>query len=394
MSLRPVAIVGAGIGGLAAALALSRRGRPAVVLERRTALDETGAGLQLSPNASRVLIDLGLEAPLRRVASEPSRVVIRRSVSGETVGAVALGAFMRERFGAPYWVVARADLHRVLLDAVRGRPDIRLLVGRSVVSVDDEAGTARLAVEKAGGRETLEADAVVGADGLWSGMRRMLGDGRAPSYRGAVAWRATAPRGEVPEELAGDETGLWLGRGGHVVHYPMAGGRLVNIVAIHGRRESVEGWSAPGDASELLAAFGPLASPLRRLLEVPEAWRLWSLHDLPARRMSRGRIALLGDAAHPVLPTLAQGAALAIEDAACLARALGDGAPVQPALARYAASRLRRVRRVQAQARRNSSVYHLPWPADLARDIVIGRLGPERMSERYAWLYGRAAGRD
>jgi salicylate hydroxylase len=385
---RPVAIVGAGIGGLTAALALSRRGRPTVVLERRTALDETGAGLQLSPNASRVLLDLGLGPALRRVATEPPRVTIRRAASGETIGAVALGASMRERFGAPYWVVARADLHRILLDAVRGRPDIRLLVGRSVAAVSDGKAAATLTVERSGGRETLHADAVVGADGLWSEMRRAIGDGRRPSYRGAVAWRATVSRTDVPSELAGDETGLWLGRGGHVVHYPIAGGQAVNLVAIHRRREPVEGWSAPGDPAELLGAFRPLAPSLRRLLQASETWRLWSLHDLPVRAMAKGRTALLGDAAHPILPTLAQGAALAIEDAACLARLLGDGSPVEPALARYAASRLRRVRRVQREARRNGRIYHLPWPADLARDLVIRRLGPERMSGRYAWLYG------
>jgi salicylate hydroxylase len=391
---RPVAIVGAGIGGLTAALALSRRGRPTVVLERRTALDESGAGLQLSPNASRVLLDLGLGPALRRVATEPPCVVIRRAASGADIGVVALGASLRERFGAPYWVVARADLHHILLDAVRGRPDVRLLVGHVVASVADGAAAAMLTIDKAGGRETLEADAAVGADGLWSEMRRALGDGRAPSYRGAVAWRATMSRNDVPSELSGDETGLWLGRGSHVVHYPIAGGQVVNVVAIHGRPKPVEGWSAPGDPSELLAAFGPLAPPLRHLLEAPEAWRLWSLHDLPVKVMAKGRTALLGDAAHPVLPTLAQGAALAIEDAACLSRALSDGASVAPALARYAASRLRRVQKVQREARRNRSVYHLPWPASLARDLVIRRLGPERMSGRYTWLYGWTPERD
>jgi salicylate hydroxylase len=385
---RPVAIVGAGIGGLTAVLALSRHGRPTVVLERRTALDETGAGLQLSPNASRVLIDLGLGPALRRVATEPPCVRIRRAASGVEIGIVALGAALRERFGAPYWVLARADLHRILLDAVRGRPDVRLLVGRSVASVADGAAAVKVTIEKAGGRETLEADAVVGADGLWSAVRRALGDERAPSYRGAVAWRATVPRTDVPGDLAGSETGLWLGRGGHVVHYPIAGGQAVNVVAIHGRAEPVEGWSAPGDPSELLAAFGPLAPSLSRLLEAPATWRLWSLHDLPVKAMASGRTALLGDAAHPVLPTLAQGAALAIEDAACLAQALSDDAPAAPALARYAASRVKRVRKVQREARRNRRVYHLPWPASLARDLAIRRLGPERMSERYAWLYG------
>lgn len=361
-----------------------------VVLERRTALDEAGAGVQLSPNASRVLIDLGLGPALRRVATEPPRVAIRRLSTGEPIGAVVLGPSVRQRFGAPYWVVSRADLHRVLLDAVRGRPDVRLLVGRSVSAVSEGRDAVTLTVDKAGGRETLDADAAVGADGLWSSLRRAVGDGRSPAFRGAVAWRATVPRGAVPAELSGDETGLWLGRGGHLVHYPIAGGQLVNVVAIHRRPEPVEGWSAPGNPAELRAALGPLALPLQQLLHAPAEWRLWSLHDLPARAMAKGRTALLGDAAHPVLPTLAQGAALAVEDAACLAQALGGGGPVAPALARYAALRLKRARKVQAAARRNAAVYRLPWPADLARDLVIRRLGPEGMIERHAWLYGWA----
>jgi salicylate hydroxylase len=153
-----------------------------------------------------------------------------------------------------------------------------------------------------------------------------------PAYRGYAAWRATLPREAAPAELSGSETGLWLGRGGHVVHYPIAGGRLVNIVAIERRRKPVEGWSAPGDRAELLSAFAEAAPPLRRLIEAAPEWRLWSLYDLPAKTMARGRIALLGDAAHPVLPFLAQGGALAIEDAAVLAARLAEAADPAAAL--------------------------------------------------------------
>ena len=269
-----IAIAGAGIGGLTAALALSARGCEVTLLERRTGFDEGGAGIQLSPNASRVLFDLGLGPPLRRAASEPERVAVRALTDGRVIGGMALGGFMQRRFGAPYFVIARPALHTILLDAVRGRPGIRLLVGRTVTALASAADRATLTLEAANGvRETLAADVAVGADGLWSTARAALGDTRAPVHRRVTAWRATIAREAAPPDLKGNETGLWLGRAGHVVHYPSADGRLLNVVAPERGAEPVEGWSAPGDRAELLRRFRRSAPSLLALLEALDDWR-------------------------------------------------------------------------------------------------------------------------
>ncbi len=393
MKALSIAVVGAGIGGLTAALALARSGHRVALVERRTGFTELGAGLQLSPNASRLLLGWGLGPALRRVASEPARVVVRSVRSGAEIGAIALGPSMRERYGAPYWVVQRSDLQTILLDAVRSDPAIRFAMGRTVEAVTEvEDGLRLRLVTSRGSEETLQADLVVGADGLWSRVRASTGDLRAPAFRNFVACRATVDRAEAPPDLAGNETGLWLGATGHVVHYPIAGGTRLNIVAIERRATPVDGWSAPGHREDLMRHFAGAAPLLRDLLAAPPSWHLWSLYDLPARSMVKGRVALLGDAAHPVLPFLAQGAALAIEDAAALSKALARGEALADALGAYELERLARARRVQSQASRNGRIYHAGGLIAFARNRVMRHLGAERLAARYEWLYGWRGG--
>jgi salicylate hydroxylase len=383
-----VAVVGGGIGGLTAALMLADAGHEVTIVERRTGFGEPGAGIQLSPNASRILVALGLGAGLNRIGCQPDGIAIRAIGSARPIGHVALGPSMRERYGAPYFVAARADLHTLLLDAVRSRGNVRLVVGRNLVAATDSNSLAEITVETAvGAREMMTAELVIGADGLWSRSRAALGDRREPVYAGFAASRAIVPANEVPAELASGDTGLWLGPGRHVVHYRIGGGRLVNIVVVERRAAPRQGWSEPEPGDALLARFSGAAAPLRGLLEAAGSWAAWSLYDLPVGPMAGRRLALLGDAAHPILPYLAQGGALAIEDAAELAVQLERNHDVTPALSAYAQARVGRVRRVQREARRNGRIYHLPGPIAAARDLVLRRKDPGRLVDRYAWLY-------
>jgi salicylate hydroxylase len=389
MNIADPIVVGGGIGGLTAALSLARRGFDVTVMEQRTSLTEPGAGIQLSPNASRVLVDLGLGRAVSRRAVEPDLLAVHRLGSGRRLAEMPLGRAMRSRYGAPYWVVLRADLHTVLLDAVRSAPNIRLRIGKKVLQVDEGPDGTDVTIAGDRDQEVIRTGLVVGADGLWSTIRASIAPA-APRFRGYVAWRATLAQSDVPAALQANETRLWLGRDAHVVHYPVASGKELNVVIVVAAEEPAGGWPASGDAAQLLRKLRGAAPPLRKLIEAAPDWRLWPLHDLDALPRWSGRnTVLIGDAAHPVLPFLAQGGALAIEDAATLTAELARNDTTLPAaLAAFEKMRKPRATRVQNAARSNGRIYHLPWPLALARDTVLRRMGPERFAARYEWLYG------
>jgi 2-polyprenyl-6-methoxyphenol hydroxylase-like FAD-dependent oxidoreductase len=392
-SLRSVLIAGAGIGGLTAALAIAQRGFPVAVFEQAEHLAEIGAGIQLSPNAARVLIALGLRERLERRAVAPKELRVMSARGARMVARAPLaGAAQGD---APYWMIHRGDLQAALLEAVRANAAITLHLG---ARVDDfELDGDGVTISAAGGHRGC---ALIAADGLWSRLRAQLGHRDEPRFARRVAWRALIPADAVPQEARAPAVTLWFDGDNHLVHYPVRGGDLINVVAIVGDDWRESGWNAPGERAEILARYGAATWPpgARAVLAAAQQWHKWALYDrLPIGEASaatgtawgHGAVTLLGDAAHPMLPYLAQGAAMAIEDAWVLARALAERRDDAPAALRnYERERHGRTARVQHAAHRTGTVYHLGGGAALLRRLVLAAMGGQRLIARYDWIYG------
>ena len=391
VSSRTIIIAGAGIGGLTAALALARRGLRVRVLEQATRLEETGAGLQLSPNATRVLIELGLEERLRPRLVAPEAIRVRKAATGRDLARLPVGR-AQQYYGAPYWVIHRGDLQAALLAAVSDHADVTIELGTRVQLFGAHPKGVAVSYLRNSGTGDATGMGFVGADGLWSAARACLGERSRPQSARRTAWRALVPAEAVPAEFREPVVNLWIGPEAHIVHYPVRAGEAINIVAIAADAWEGIGWSTRSDRDELLMRFSEKdwAHPVRALLAKPNQWLKWALYDRPPLyRWGRGAATLLGDAAHPMLPFLAQGAAMAIEDAAVLADALvhvtgGTAA----AMRHYENQRRRRTARVQAAARTNGRMYHLSGPAALIRDLAMRTiLGGELMLRRNDWIY-------
>lgn len=396
---KQILIAGGGIGGLAAALAAERAGWEVRLFERAPEFTEVGAGVQIGPNVVRRLQAWGLHKSLQAVAAFPEKLQVRSAVSGAELAALPLGASAIERYGAAYATIHRADLHGLLLDAVKNLPDVHLNLQHPVEH--HQEGDGVVTVRLADGT-LVEGDALIGADGLRSGTRAHLLGEAATRSSGHLAYRAVIKQADLPQHMRTNHVTAWLGPKLHVVQYPLRRGELMNVVAIrHGESPAdLDHWDHSANATDLEAALAQTCTTLQELVravpQVSSGWRLWPLSDRPPVRgpqeMAQGLVALIGDAAHPMRPYLAQGAGMAIEDAAELQRALSmHDLEVNLRLRRYALNRWQRNARVQERSRRNGSIFHATGFVRFGRDMSLRLLGEKLLD--VPWLYrGDGAG--
>ena len=362
------------------------------MLEQAERLEETGAGIQLSPNATQILIALGVGERLRPHAVMPQALRVLRARGGREIVRMPLGEAATQRYGAPYWSIHRGDLQAALAAAVGAELDISLRLGIRVEDFVVHGNGVIVSARSRSGVWHERGDVLLAADGLWSATRARLGFREPPRFAGRVAWRALVPAAEAAPEFREPLIHLWLGRKAHIVHYPVKAGAAINVVVIvNDTWRTPERWSEPATRDDLLPRLSgeQLAPQLSGLIGQPDAWLKWALFDrAPLPSWSQGPVALIGDAAHPMLPYLAQGAAMGIEDAAvaaqCLARMPDDAAA---ALRAYCAVRRARTAKVQRLAARNGGRYHRGFVGAVLRDAAMRMMGGARLLHHYDWLY-------
>jgi salicylate hydroxylase len=388
-ALKPrILIAGAGLGGLTTALALIQRGYDVRIFEQAAELREVGAGVQIGSNGSRVLISLGLREAMEKVVCVPLGREFRLWSTGQRWRAFDLGETAEQRFGAPYWTVHRGDFHAVLLDAVRRAAPDAIRAGNGCTGFDQTSGGVTLHLANC---ERATGDVLIGADGVHSRIRhQMFGDGRA-RFTGIMVWRGLVPMERLPphqRQLVGNN---WIGVGGHVVTYPLRRGEILNFVAAIERDDwRVESWTEPGTTEECLRDLAPWHEDVQtiiRLIDTPYKWAL--LGREPLDHYSEGRVCVMGDAAHPTLPFLAQGANMALEDAVIIARCLDRFADVAEALRHYEQARLERTAAIVRGSSDNTKRFHNPALGDAAgAEAYVNReFQPEKIAQRYDWLY-------
>ena len=387
MSLQhPITVVGGGIAGLAAGLALAQHGISSQILERGTGAGLGGAGIQFGPNATRCLARLGVLPQTQARACRPDAIVVFDGLSSQRLADLPLGNWISLRHGADYLTAHRADVHDALLAAVLDNPLIEMIFAFEVSRIVQKPELVE--VWNAGG-ESRRGHALIGADGIWSAVRKIAFGAPPLESTGKTAARTVVSMAQVPKPLAGPIVGVWMGRRAHVVHYPVRNGAELAIIAVVADDWSGEGWGHRADAYLLQERFAEFGQPLQSLLAEVEGWRKWALYDPPAMpRSEKGRITLLGDAAHPILPFLAQGAALALEEAIVLADAIAEyGSKVEAAFAHFERTCRGRAARVQAAARRNGRIYHLSGLPAQVRNLVLRTTPGSVLMSRYDWLY-------
>ncbi|MFD7835508.1 3-hydroxybenzoate 6-monooxygenase [Streptomyces sp. NPDC059761] len=390
-----ILIAGGGIGGLAAALGLAGRGHRVTVLERRETFTELGAGIQLGPNAFHALDLLGVGAQVRDRAVYIDELRLMDGTTDEWIASMPLAGDYRTRFGNPYAVVQRSDVYEPLLDGCRSHPLIELRGGSQVVAYEQRGQGSGEVTAVLGGGERLSGAALIGADGIRSAVRRQLvGDGD-PRVSGHTIYRTVVPVEQVPEELRWNTVTLWAGPKWHFVHYPIGGGAWLNLAATRDDGAQVAVVGQPTGRDHVLNEFPELGETARRLLELGRDWKAWVLCDRdPVEVWTDGRVALLGDAAHPMLQYAAQGACQALEDAVVLAESLDccEDTVVQR-LEKYSAERRERTARTQLVAREiGRRLYHPVGEAARERNAMLTGLSADDMFDKVAWLHGADLG--
>src|ERR1700724_1106793 len=383
----PFLVAGGGIGGLVTAYALATKGIPVRVFEQAPKFMELGAGIQLGPNVFRALERIGLKADMLTDAWVPDKLQMRDALTGAEVTTVPLGEPFRARFKQPYAGTHRADIHGVFLRAREGSNLIPLETARRVDDFVDHGDSVTIHLDNG---EEARGRALVGCDGMWSKVReKVIADGK-PRVSGHIAYRAVLKREDVPDDLWSPDVMLWAGPKSHFVHYPLRRGTLYNLVAVFHSDRYVEGWNAEGAKDELFARFTGQRPEVLRLLERIETWRMWVLCDRePVKDWSKGRVTLLGDAAHPMLQYLAQGACMATEDAVCLAEKVAATPDDVPgAFKAYQQQRYLRTGRVQIMARVYGEFYHARGVAAELRYAALHGRTAEQSNDGMAWLYG------
>jgi 2-polyprenyl-6-methoxyphenol hydroxylase-like FAD-dependent oxidoreductase len=382
----PILVVGGGIGGLAAAYALAQQGIPVRVLEQSPEFREVGAGIQLGPNIFRMLDKIGLKDAILEDAHIPPAQEMRDALTGKLITRIPLGDPFIKRFGQPYAVIHRADIHGRLLKACQDSNMITLENNRRVDSYEEHDNGVTAVLEDG---ERADGRALIGCDGVWSKIReRIVGDGQ-PRVSGHIAYRAVLKREDVPEDLWRPDVILWAGPRTHFVHYPLRRGELYNLVAVFHSDRYEEGWNAEGSTELLWQHFKGQVPQVQRMLERIETWRMWVLCDRePVKNWSEGHATLLGDAAHPMLQYLAQGACMATEDAVILAeKVAAQPNDVSAAFKAYTQERYLRTARVQIMARVYGDFYHARGVTAELRDIALSGRTPEQSYDGISWLY-------
>ncbi|MFJ9644291.1 FAD-dependent monooxygenase [Streptomyces sp. NPDC004244] len=381
-------IVGGGIGGLAAALSVARQGHEVLVLERAPEFAEIGAGIQLAPNGLHALDRLGLGEAVRSTAVQMDALTFMDGVTGEQVTSLDLTEHYRERFGNPYAVVHRAELHTKLLEACQAEDSIRLRSAVTAVGYEQDATSATVVLEDG---ERITGDALIGADGIHSAIRaQLVGDG-APRNSGITVYRAIIPMEQVPEELRHlTSVTWWTGPGCHFVHYPIAGGKYLNLAASSDNKATQAVAGVPATQGDIRREFAALGEDAQRLLALGEGWKSWVLVDRdPVENWVDGRVALLGDAAHPMLHYVAQGACQGLEDAVTLGDLLDcDTDEFPQRFEKFNAERTERTGRIQLLARESIKLWHTSGAAATDRNAVLRSFSRDELHDYVAWMHG------